>query len=207
MDDHLVETTLGDAMGIGSTLCLSCGMCCRGVLHPDALLDEDERPTAERYDLTVATKHDGRGTFDLPCNRHHHDTNGCTIYDSRFRVCRRYTCDLLRSVHDETVHLDDALQLAATARSLESAIYARIGGYDPTRTIWQRLTSFVASDGNPDRSVNADDHAQLLVDARMLSLLCNRHFEHRMHTRLNAAAPKPAESTGALAPVPTTEPR
>ena len=192
---------------VGSDLCLRCGICCRGVLHPDAILDEDERAMAERYELTIASKDDGRAVFGLPCNRHDHATNGCTIYDTRFRVCRRYACDLLRAAREGRVGLDEAQRMAATVRNLESGIYDRIGGYDPGKTIWQQITGFLAThapDGDP---ADVARHAELLVQARLLSVLCNRHFEYRMHKRLNANAPRhlappPADAQDADTDVP-----
>jgi uncharacterized protein len=177
-------------MDLGSDLCLRCGICCRGVLDPDALLDEDERPKAERYALTIVDKYAGQAVFGLPCNRHDHATNGCTIYDTRFRVCRRYACDLLRTLREGGIGLNDAQRIATSVRDLESGIYDRIGGYDPSRTIWQQLTSFLAADAPDGHPADVGRHAELLVQARLLSMLCNRHFEYRMHKRLNADAPR-----------------
>ena len=185
-----VDPSQSEVMDLGSDLCLKCGICCRGVLHPDALLDEDERAMAERHELTIASKDDGQAVFGLPCNLHDHATNGCTIYDTRFHVCRRYACDLLRKLREGGVGLHEAQRLALSVRDRESGIYDRIGGYDPSRTIWQQITSFLAADAADGLPSEVGRHADLLVQARMLSMLCHRHFEYRMHKRLNAGAPR-----------------
>ena len=180
----------------GSRLCLECGLCCRGVLHPDALLDRDELEVAARHRLTVYREPDGQDLFALPCRLHEHAGNACTIYEDRFHVCRRYACDLLTLLRNGGIAIDDALDIVRKARSIETRIYEIIGGYDPSHMMWQRITAHVGGE-HIDGSAAARLHAPLLLQARALSLLCNRHLEHRMHTRLNAGshmAPRGADA-------------
>jgi uncharacterized protein len=169
----------------GSRLCLECGICCRGVLYPDALLDRDEVDKASRYGLTQWRLSDGQDLFALPCRLHEHAGNTCTIYEDRFHVCRRYACDLLTLLRNGGISIEEAVAIVRTTRSIESRIYGIVGGYDRSRTIWQQITEHVGADAG-DEAAAPSRHAPLLLQGRALSLLCHRHFERRMHKRLNA---------------------
>jgi len=172
---------------VASELCLTCGLCCRGVLHPDAILDEDEIAKANRLELTVGVNSAGNDVFALPCRHHDHDHNACTIYDDRFHVCRRYTCDLLSLLLADGITLEDARGIAETTRAVESKVYAHLGGYDPTTSIWRRISEHAAALEH-EASEDQQRRADFLLNARLLSLLCHRHFEARHHKRLNATA-------------------
>ncbi len=171
----------------GSRLCLECGICCRGVLYPDALLDREEVEKASGYGLTQRRMSDGQDLFALPCRLHEHAGNACTIYEGRFHVCRRYACDLLTLVRNGGISIDHAIAIVRTTRSIETRIYETVGGYDSSRPIWQQITAHVGADSD-DAVAAGREHAPLLLHARTLSLLCSRHFEHRMHKRLNASS-------------------
>ena len=128
-----VDTSPTQPVDVGSDLCLRCGMCCRGVLHPDALLAENERPTAERFELTIATQHDGQAVFALPCNLHDHATNGCINCDKRLHVCRRYACDLVGTIRAGPSGSRSPASLQRTRRTaaLPTAASRLISSYRP----------------------------------------------------------------------------
>ena len=172
---------------VASELCLACGLCCRGVLHPDAVLDTDEIAKADQLELTVGVNSAGYDVFALPCRHHDHAHNACTIYEERFHVCRRYTCDLLSLLLAGGITLEDAGGIAETTRAVESRVYAHLGGYDPTISIWRRISEHAAAREHDDPEAK-QRLAAFLLDARLLSLLCHRHFEARLHKRLNATA-------------------
>lgn len=161
-------------------------MCCRGVIYPDALLDDDEFERAGRHELPVVANGAGLPAFALPCRHHVRETNVCSIYDDRFHVCRRYRCDLLTAVGDGRVDVEDAIATARAARAVESRIYDHLGGYDATTDLWTAIADHIAASGIDDEHERTLRFAALLLDARLLSLLLNRHFEARLHRRLNA---------------------
>jgi hypothetical protein len=78
------------------------------------------------------------------------------------------------------------VRVAEAARLLETRIYEHLRGRDPSWVIWAQITALVTESGIEDLTELPKLHADLLVSARLLSLLCNRHFESRMHRRLNA---------------------
>jgi uncharacterized protein len=175
----------GHASSAGSSLCLTCGMCCRGVLNPTALLDEDELDRAAALGVRTLKKDDGHDAFHLPCPHHEHEANACTIYEDRFHVCRRYECDLLSALSKDEIPLDEALRIARATRAIEERIYELIGGRNPSQVIWYQAVAFTEQSGIEDRVELARVHGEILVNLRMLSFLCNRHFEARLHKRLN----------------------
>ena len=91
----------------GSSLCLSCGICCRGALYPWAMLDKDELDAEETAGVKVISYKDEHA-FCLPCGYHNCSDNSCSIYGKRFKVCSRYKCDLLKKALAGEVDLDAA---------------------------------------------------------------------------------------------------
>lgn len=70
---------------MSEVLCRACGLCCDGSLFGRVPLAEDER-----VHLPLAP---GGNAFDQPCPAHVDDA--CTIYETRPRACREFTCRLL----------------------------------------------------------------------------------------------------------------
>jgi len=77
----------------GSALCLSCGLCCLGILHGKAILGEDEVEQAARLGLSTFRSSEGKLFFQLPCPCY--KDNRCSVYPDRPRVCSNYRCKLL----------------------------------------------------------------------------------------------------------------
>lgn len=101
-------------MSLGSRLCTSCGLCCSGAIHNQAVLEEEEIPAARGLGLPVLDSEKPR--FALPCPKLENDC--CTIYGSRPRVCSRYKCQLLLNLEDGALSIDEALDHVLTAKSL-----------------------------------------------------------------------------------------
>ena len=97
-----------------TTLCTSCGLCCTGALHRDALLYADELDSARAQGLKII---DGdRPAFALPCPKL--VGTSCSIFASRPRVCGGYKCQLLLDLEDGNTTLDNALATVGIAREL-----------------------------------------------------------------------------------------
>jgi Fe-S-cluster containining protein len=111
-----------------SDLCLSCGLCCQGVLHDLVPLDEDELDRAARLRLPVVES-PLRLAFRLPCPRL--DDRRCTVYAERPRTCASYACELLRAYGAGEVDEATALGRIAEVRAQSAEVAQRAG--DPSR--------------------------------------------------------------------------
>lgn len=115
-EPELAEPTSSDEeLSPGSHLCTSCGLCCEGALHSNALLDEDEISDARALGLPVREDSE-RPLFSLPCPKL--ENSCCGIYGSRPQVCARYKSQLLQDLEHGRVDLDEALARVQTARHL-----------------------------------------------------------------------------------------
>lgn len=95
-------------------LCTSCGLCCTGALHRDALLYPEEVDSARAQGLDLV---DGdRPAFALPCPKL--VGTSCSIFASRPRVCGGYKCQLLLDLEGGEATLDNALVTVGIARDL-----------------------------------------------------------------------------------------
>src|SRR6266581_3782971 len=80
-------------------LCLSCGLCCNGVIFADVKLQpSDDASRLRALGLRISTPHSKfrTPTFDQPCAA----LGGCRcrIYAERPRYCREFECVLFKSV-------------------------------------------------------------------------------------------------------------
>ena len=95
-------------------LCTSCGLCCTGALHRDALLYPDEVDSARAQGIEII---DGdRPAFALPCPKL--VGTSCSIFATRPRVCGGYKCQLLLDLEGGRTTLDNALATVETALDL-----------------------------------------------------------------------------------------
>src|SRR5262245_46751393 len=102
VDDSLIQNRAGSA-----NICLSCGLCCNGVIFSDVKLlageDAAELRALEIPLARCAKEHgeaDGLAVsgwrFPQPCTAF--DGCRCTIYNSRPKYCREFDCLLLKKV-------------------------------------------------------------------------------------------------------------
>jgi Fe-S-cluster containining protein len=105
-----------------SALCLSCGLCCQGLLHDLVPLDEDELDRAVKLRLPVVES-PLRLAFHLPCSRL--DDRRCTVYTERPRTCATYSCETLRAYGAGEVDRDAALSRIQALRE-QDALVARL---------------------------------------------------------------------------------
>ena len=94
---------------------MSCGFCCRGLLHSHGVLKGEEVNKASAQGLEVLQV--DPPAFALPCPKF---DGCCTIYDGRPKACRGFRCPLLRRLDDNDIGLDEALEIVAEARRLAS---------------------------------------------------------------------------------------
>jgi len=174
---------------------MTCGICCRGVIHVQASLEEGERHQAETHGLALGRNDDGKSVFALPCRCHRHSDNACTIYGERFSACCGYRCELLKRVQNGEVALDAAQVITRRARDAESAIYAAVGGYDPARSIWKQVASFLERSQAQDEAGRRRLHGELYLLVTSLRMLCRRHFVKRAENAVATQEPMPKDGS------------
>lgn len=149
----------------GSRLCLACGLCCQGLLHDWAQLEDGEVEAARRLGLHTEARLE-RPAFSLPCPCHR--DGRCTVYAERLSPCREYRCKLLRGYLDGEVILEDGLRRVEQVRKLIAAIRGRIGSPEAGASIWQQLRTASPASLATDKDLQLESVA-LLVQ-------CRKHF-------------------------------
>jgi len=89
-------------------LCLSCGLCCNGLLFEDLpVIEEELIPFVE---LNPKPKKRGSGLYlSQPCIAWKSD-KGCTIYNDRPKVCREFKCKVLVKYENEELTYEQAME-------------------------------------------------------------------------------------------------
>jgi uncharacterized protein len=156
----------------GSRLCLACGLCCQGLLHDWAQINENEIEDARRLGLRTQVEQ-GEASFSLPCPCHR--SGRCTIYQERLSPCREYRCKLLRGYLAGEVTLDAGLRRVEQVKQLIAAIRHRLGVPEEGASIWQQLRTA------PSGNVAADGALQL--ESAALLVQCRKHFWNPAESR------------------------
>jgi Fe-S-cluster containining protein len=102
-----------------SDLCLSCGLCCQGILHDLVPLAEDELERAARLRLPLVDS-PLRLAFRLPCPRL--EARRCTVYDERPGTCRSYACAVLRAYASGEIDEPTALSRIERTRAQNAEV-------------------------------------------------------------------------------------
>jgi len=103
----------------GSELCLACGICCRGILHTHAVIQQDEIDQVHAMGLTAKKWGEVLG-FPLPCPLFSEDF--CPVYTNRLSPCREYRCALLKKYEKNDTSLDQALFIVKVTKELISDV-------------------------------------------------------------------------------------
>lgn len=96
-------------------------MCCNGTLYGRAKVASGEESRVLGLGLELLAGED-KSYFKLPCS---FECGGkCTIYETRFAVCRSFQCALLKRVESGEVDSGRALAIVAEAQTLLRAVVA-----------------------------------------------------------------------------------
>jgi len=107
----------------GSTLCVSCGLCCSGGIFDHGSLTDGEARLMAAKGNTVFTKDGSEGeAIRFPCNCLVNNT--CTIYRERPQVCRDFRCSLLKRTTNGSIAFDKALEIVERAGALRDWLTA-----------------------------------------------------------------------------------
>lgn len=96
-------------------------MCCNGTLYGRARVAEGEEPRILGDGQELLTDKD-KNYFRLPCK--FESCGRCTIYETRYEVCRTFTCALLRRYEAGEVTLDEAKRTVAEALDMRRKVVA-----------------------------------------------------------------------------------
>ncbi len=88
-------------------ICLSCGLCCDGVLIGFVQLDKEELSVMRT--LKDIEAFENSGLFFQPCSNL--DADGCNIYSQRPRQCDLFKCEILKSIENKELDFDSALEI------------------------------------------------------------------------------------------------
>lgn len=164
----------------GQTLCLSCGLCCLGVLHDHGTLEPEDSEVAARLRLPVYTHPSGRQAFPMPCRCYQDDK--CSAFPDRPSVCGAYECRVLGRHLRGALSLEEALGLTGEARALMAALYRHMDeAPDPARSVWEQTQAFQARQRaslGPTEFVRT--HGEFLRNLTRLFGLARREFQPRL---------------------------
>lgn len=110
-----------------SELCLSCGICCKGLLFNRAALKPDEIEMAKDVMLQYFPSGDGKSAFRLPCP---FQEERCSIYKNRFEACRRYRCDLLKRAANGELNSAESKWIVTKIKNIMSSISLRMASIE-----------------------------------------------------------------------------
>jgi hypothetical protein len=158
----------------GSELCVGCGMCCDGTLYGRARTVVDEHHRIVKAGMEIVS--DGEKTyFRLPCA--FESCGQCTIYETRFEVCRSFTCALLRRLEQGEISQEQAKGIVARAIDLRAAVttadpQARV--FRDRQSLRAELAEGIGTSGPEQRA----DKARRLLDIIALDTYLDRWFRN-----------------------------
>lgn len=165
----------GHAESKGIELCLSCGLCCEGVIFNRAALKDDEIRLAKDYNLDYFPAGEEKFAFRLPC--HLYQDNKCSIYLSRPDACKRYRCDLLKRLTSGNIDLEESKQIVSQVKSLMDSINKRMINIEHSGDFRQRVVKFM--DLRSRNSMVYKDSNALLKDIGLFYSTLQQYIEKR----------------------------
>lgn len=164
-----------EVANLPASICVGCGICCDGTLHPNARVRPGDEEGVLAAGLEIIVQDDGKQAFPLPCP--HVRCGSCSIYAARPNVCRTYRCALLKGAEAGEVSVDDARRLIGRAHSLLGAIRTLRPEVKTQRqrfALARELESNFAELGSADR--------ELLLNVAALEFLLEGHFRDTRRT-------------------------
>jgi uncharacterized protein len=148
----------------GSILCLSCGICCQGILF-----DHTRYPDPMPFAISPEPRDP---LLPLACRLFSFSQNSCRVYKdpNRPRVCREHQCHLLKQLLQNKLTLDQAQSKINKIKTLITKILVQIPQSDspmPVYLLIQRVSDELQLElDSGDRS-----HLELFLDINWLRLL------------------------------------
>ena len=175
----------GTAATPGSTLCRSCGLCCRGTYHSVALLRAAEVEPARALGLEVLeADRSGASAFALPCPRLEGDL--CGVYARRPSSCREYRCGVLRRLEAGEIGLERALEIVRGARERVAAVNRELDVPAQAPLPWRRIERELAPSppgSAADARAGSAARARLGLRIATLRVYLGQHFRREADGR------------------------
>jgi hypothetical protein len=159
---------------IEDALCVGCGLCCDGTLHPKAHLEPGEADQLGSAGLDII---DGGRAFQMPCP---YSKNGCcAAYPNRpAAVCGSYVCKLLRLTKAGELTLEEAHGKVQAAMALRATVAERnpkavLAGH--RAGIWKSLQAALPLLAPEERRATA----QAILDIAVFDEFIDRWFGNR----------------------------
>lgn len=150
-------------------------MCCNGALYSRARVEPGEGSRVSGAGLDLVDIKDNR-YFQLPC---HLERDGlCSIYETRFTICRSFRCALLRRTNSGDIPLNQAKAIVAKARALLAAVAVT----DPGAVTYvdrKRRRSELAADMALAAAKDRASLGERLVRMIALDEFLDRHFRNK----------------------------
>jgi hypothetical protein len=122
-----------ESISRGSQLCLSCGLCCQGLMEKAAVLEPNEIELAKELKLEYFMTIDGIYKFHLPCPLV--SENVCTVYGNRHpSVCTEFQCLLLDQLLNDEISLEASLKIIHKIKKYTNSIKEKISFIDRSKS-------------------------------------------------------------------------
>jgi Fe-S-cluster containining protein len=122
-----------ESISKGSQLCMSCGLCCQGIMEKAAVLEPNEIELARELNLECFMADDGIYKFHLPCPLV--KENICTVYDnSHPRVCSEFQCLLLDQLLSDEISLEASFIIIHKIKKYINLIKEKISFIDKSKS-------------------------------------------------------------------------
>ena len=164
----------GDETSPASRLCISCGLCCRGIIFNRAALKPEERGLAMKHGLEYFSNGDEGFAFSLPCRLFREE--GCPIYLERLSACKRYKCNLLKRVISGETALNEGLIIVSKTRSIMDSI-EQISDHDGQMDLRQKVQKLLNLQYK--NQINPKVSSALLKDIESLYIILHQCFDER----------------------------
>jgi Fe-S-cluster containining protein len=169
-----MTVTVPSSVSAENRLCLSCGLCCNGVLFGDVKLQaEDNAALLRKLGLSIQ-----KVRFKQPCVAL--DGCRCKIYADRPAYCHKFECLLLKRVHSGHLDQEAALKTIKTAREKIEAVTRLLRSLGdeneavPLRVRFRNISR--KFEKVPSAKSQAHDFAELTQEMHALNLLLSDQF-------------------------------
>jgi len=158
------------------SLCLSCGLCCDGVLFSSVICSTATEARRMKELGSPIESHEGLAIFPQPC-AHLHGTR-CRVYAERPGRCRQFECELLKAVRRGEATAEAAGAIIAETRAAAAQLRSRLlalGDHDTHLPLARRCARI--TDAPSGRSAEWwDEYAEFLLLLRRVQALLRQHF-------------------------------